>query len=485
MHKKSSFFVIAFIILFLFTSCSKPVEPTNTISEKSLLITGDIEKEIEILGKADNIEWIEIEKDNEKYKAFNLQKFVELIDYDSNEYHFLFISTDGMKIKTDSGYDKINIFINSDGWNIFAPDFPPTINLRDLKEIVLIKNKTDLTSSTNIITQKADLLAFSPGKMHLENLTALNYKDGVSSKNNTYTIEAYKEKLVLPLSDKLSPSNNLLMTYDGGHYYIGNQGFLELKGNRINYIEPASRKIYFNIAGILINPPQKSVMDVYHDTVDFLEAKENVMVLYIDGLSLAQYNEAVRDNLIPFMGKLSSVEPATSVYKPVTNSGYAAMITGQPPFVNGILNRSYREPKVDTIFDYIDNINQTAILIEGNTNILSLNTEALLNTDKNNNGYTDDEVYETALSQINNQNFALVHFHGYDDAGHTYGPYAKETMNKLTEIDGYVKNLVELWSGKIIITSDHGMHATEEGGSHGDFRYEDLIIPYIITEGGL
>jgi len=81
MHKKSSFFVIAFIILFLFTSCSKPVEPTNTISEKSLLITGDIEKEIEILGKADNIEWIEIEKDNEKYKAFNLQKFVELIDY--------------------------------------------------------------------------------------------------------------------------------------------------------------------------------------------------------------------------------------------------------------------------------------------------------------------------------------------------------------------------------------------------------------------
>jgi hypothetical protein len=37
----------------------------------------------------------------------------------------------------------------------------------------------------------------------------------------------------------------------------------------------------------------------------------------------------------------------------------------------------------------------------------------------------------------------------------------------------------------VIITSDHGMHSTDTGGYHGVFRYEDMIVPYIITEGGI
>jgi predicted AlkP superfamily pyrophosphatase or phosphodiesterase len=193
----------------------------------------------------------------------------------------------------------------------------------------------------------------------------------------------------------------------------------------------------------------------------------------------------VENNQMPFMGNLSKAEMALSVYRPVTNSGMAAMLTGQPPHVNGISDRSNRDPKVETIFDYLHLNGKSSMLIEGNTSILNLNTNTLLNPDRNNNGHTDDEVYESAVENMNDVDFLMVHFHGLDDSGHTYGDFAKETMTKLLEIDGYVESLVSLWDGMVIITSDHGMHSTDTGGYHGVFRYEDMIVPYIITEGGI
>ena len=36
----------------------------------------------------------------------------------------------------------------------------------------------------------------------------------------------------------------------------------------------------------------------------------------------------------------------------------------------------------------------------------------------------------------------------------------------------------------IIIAADHGMHSVGNEGNHGDFRFEDLIVPYVMIEGG-
>jgi predicted AlkP superfamily pyrophosphatase or phosphodiesterase len=80
-------------------------------------------------------------------------------------------------------------------------------------------------------------------------------------------------------------------------------------------------------------------------------------------------------------------------------------------------------------------------------------------------------------------NLMVVHFHGIDDSGHSYGDLSAQTLERIRTTDGYVKDLVSRWSGKVIITADHGMHSTLEGGSHGEFRYEDMIVPYIICEG--
>jgi phosphopentomutase len=58
-------------------------------------------------------------------------------------------------------------------------------------------------------------------------------------------------------------------------------------------------------------------------------------------------------------------------------------------------------------------------------------------------------------------------------------------MERLETIDSYIEKLASNWNGKIIITSDHGMHSTGEGGDHGEFRFEDMVVPYIIINGDL
>jgi len=74
----------------------------------------------------------------------------------------------------------------------------------------------------------------------------------------------------------------------------------------------------------------------------------------------------------------------------------------------------------------------------------------------------------------------VVHFHSIDDMGHNFGDITGETMDEIKRLDMYVKELVSMWEGNVIITADHGMHSTEDGGSHGEFRYEDMIVPYIV-----
>ena len=105
--------------------------------------------------------------------------------------------------------------------------------------------------------------------------------------------------------------------------------------------------------------------------------------------------------------------------------------------------------------------------------------------DSNGDGFTDDEVFISTLDAIDKDyNLIFAHFHGIDDSGHFFGDLSSETMEFIAIIDGYVEELATNWDGKVIITSDHGMHTTEDGGDHGQFRYTDMIVPYITFTGG-
>lgn len=232
-----------------------------------------------------------------------------------------------------------------------------------------------------------------------------------------------------------------------------------------------------------IDYSEGSVMDAYHDTLKYLKNSERVMILYLDGFGYHQYEYAIENGYAPFLEKSNKADQVTTVYEPVTNAGFAAMITGKPPSENGVHSRKEKDLKVISIFGQAQKLNKKALLVEGNIKILNTEIEPLLNIDKNKDGFTDDEVFEKAQKNIQEYDLIMVHFHGIDDCGHKYGDLAKKTMERIKIVDGYVEQLVLNWEGRVIITSDHGMHKTEQGGSHGEYIEKDLLIPYLITEG--
>lgn len=488
MTSKGKLVSAVLIILFLFTACSPQLQSSGSL----LKVTGDVDEELTVpygleisYGDESVLDWQTMEKDDKEYGSIKLDEILDFYGYKEEDYSVLIAAWDGMKVRIDSNYDKVSIYDN-EGWNIWAPDFPPTVNLKDIEKIVLIKKDCDLSESVNIISEKENLASFTPGNMHLMNLQRYNFFDGESVKNEEFSMKAYKEKYLLPIEEATGQEyiSSIVMSRNGEYYFTTDKGYLQLQGNIINYTEPENRKTVFNIVGIVINPPTGSVMDSYYDAKHYLDKDEDVLHIFIDGFSAGQYEYAKDNGYIPYIAGLGHMDTALTIFKPVTNSGYAAMITGQPPAVNGILNRDYREVKVDTIFDYVSSLGKTSSIIEGNANIITTHGKPILNTDINGNGFTDDEVFESAKKNIYGSNYAFVHFHGVDDSGHDYGDISVETMNKISEVDGYVKELAEKWNGKVIITADHGMHSTENGGCHGEFRYEDMVIPYIMTEGG-
>ncbi len=143
------------------------------------------------------------------------------------------------------------------------------------------------------------------------------------------------------------------------------------------------------------------------------------------------------------------------------------------------MDRSVRRPACDTIYNQVEE----GVLIDGLVKILDVPCKLYLENDEDDDGYTDEEVYVKALD-IPSEKYMLVHFNGVDEAGHDYGPYDEKTINKIIEVDGYVEELANRWPGKVIILADHGMHKTSEGGDHGEFRVEDMFIPYLIIDGG-
>ena len=483
MTSKGKLVSAVLIILFLLTACSSGIESSGDL----LIVTGDVENELKVpYGKESVMNWQTLEKDDKAYGSINLDEIFNFYSYDMKDYSVIIVAKDGMKVKIDENYDKVSIY-DKNGWNISAPDFPPTVNLKDIEKIVLVKNDSNLAESVNIISKDENITSFTPGNMHLMNLQVYNFIDGESVKNGNYSMEAYKEKYFLPLEEAAGSGfrSATVMSKSGDYYFTTDKGYLQLQGNIINYVEPENRKTVFDIVGVIINPPAVSVMDSYHDAKHYLDKDEDVLHIFIDGFSAGQYQYAKENGFIPYISSLDHMDTALTIFKPVTNSGYAAMITGQPPGENGILDRSYREVQVDTIFDYVSYLGKTSVIIEGNANIITTHGQPILNTDVNGNGFTDDEVFKSAVENIYGSNYAFVHFHGVDDSGHDYGDISQETMGKIAEVDGYVKELVENWSGQVIITADHGMHSTEDGGCHGEFRYEDMVIPYIMTEGGL
>jgi predicted AlkP superfamily pyrophosphatase or phosphodiesterase len=128
-------------------------------------------------------------------------------------------------------------------------------------------------------------------------------------------------------------------------------GMLELENGGVNFRRPDSNEVIRDIVGIMLDPPFVSNMDAFYDALYYMENEKPVLVIFLDGFSYDQYQALCLNHPDSYLAGLPAFKRATSVYRPVTNAGFAAMVTGQPPAVNGIHDRSGRELACDSIFD--------------------------------------------------------------------------------------------------------------------------------------
>lgn len=264
----------------------------------------------------------------------------------------------------------------------------------------------------------------------------------------------------------VNTTSDIYLASDSKMVYTTDRG-----NNRIN-----------DIKGIYLWENFNSITDTYYDAKRYLNDGEKVMVVLLDGFSLRQYRVADGKRYVSFLSQHFKHE-ALSVYTPVTNSGFAAIITGETPDVNGIHDRSFREMKVESIFGYALNNDKKAVLLEGDIKILNTEIEPKLHIDLNKDGDIDDEVFETAkILAGEDYDLIFIHFHGIDDRGHSYGPESPEVMDYIKEIDSYLEEISKVWDGPMILTADHGMHEAENGGAHGICINEDMVVPYFKRE---
>ncbi|NLM51585.1 MAG: hypothetical protein GX197_02020 [Firmicutes bacterium] len=456
------------------------------------LISGDVHRAF-TLDSMETFTPVEFSYKGEYFHGIPLADIVQHAEPITTDFDLLLIGQDGLSAQfSGNKLEGSHItFTTKNGWEAINLNHPVSSNIKKLEKIIVMAKEPVPEYGVNIITPTQNLHTLMPGRIYRETISTVPYFEGtstVSQPDGEYSVSIFSRRTMFSLKDLLQDvhvEKLVAMGREGEYAYIDLGGFLELRDNAFHYVTAQREDEIKNLAGIVANPPARSITDLYHDTIYYLTQGENVLILYLDGFGYHQYLHAKEAGFAPFMATLPEAEPALAVYQPVTNAGFAAMITGKTPAENGVYSRAQKDLKVPTIFGIAQELGKKAALIEGHIKILNTEIEPVLNIDANKDGLTDDEIFasaQTALRQ--NYDLLFVHFHSIDDLGHSFGDLHQNTLKQIQVVDGYVQELLENWNGKVIILSDHGMHATEEAGNHGVFRYEDLIIPYIVAQGG-
>jgi len=214
-----------------------------------------------------------------------------------------------------------------------------------------------------------------------------------------------------------------------------------------------------------------------------------VLLLFLDGFGYVRYTEARDARLIPNLAALGEPLIGLTVYPPSTNVASAALLTGAPPKVNGVDQRGIRKTEAETLFDVANAAGRQVVAVEGEALAFNLrNAGVQLSGDRDGNGSTDDNVLANALAVLDEgmPDLFYVHFHGIDDAGHTYGPGTPEEEAVIREVDAAVGKLLAALPADtlIVIFADHGMHRVEEEGRLGNHEHlieRDMFIPIFVA----
>lgn len=462
-------FAVALFGLLLFAACAKQEAPASFTS--TMRVIGDV-KTVVTLSSFVDYETHTVENDGVKLLAANLADVVAAASPAADAYTLLLVGNDGLVSEID-GADLTGCHLAYSAqyqWELINNLHPISSRIKLLKEIVVVR--TD---------EQAGTLP-TPGQLYKQGFETRLHKEGESNINDRW-VKVYTTRRALPLAELMPPPVRVaVFTHDGQTRYDkpDEHAAVLLADNRLDYLA-GNGDIITNIAGVLADPPNLSITETFSDALRLLEAGERVLILELDGWGWMLQAYAETQNAAPFLASLQR-QQALAVYPPVSTAGLAAMLTGEGGDVNGITSRETKELQCQDLFAKAAAMGKKSAYMEGSINLLNTSQKAVLSPDVDG---ADSGVFANAQQAISADNdLVFAHFHSIDDAASTHGPYAPETMAQLTKVDELVRVLVEGFDGKVIITADHGLHETADGGGHGVVCAEDMLVPYILTDGG-
>lgn len=231
-----------------------------------------------------------------------------------------------------------------------------------------------------------------------------------------------------------------------------------------------------------------SLADAHGQPRSSSDAKHGVLIL-MDGLQFQNLQTLVTKGSLPFFQAIDEIHKGLTVFPSITTASTAALLTGAPPYVNGVYGYGYRSTKMETIFDLAVEHGRTVTAIEGYGLAFNLrNANMILSGDRDGDGFTDDNVLANSLDVIKGDmpDLLFIHFHDVDDMGHRYGPETPEYEGAIIRVDNYLSQIYEVLPSNtfVIIFADHGMQAEPNGigGNHGSLTKASMIFPIIFLE---
>ncbi|MEX1378101.1 MAG: alkaline phosphatase family protein [Eubacteriales bacterium] len=484
--KNNTLLFISLVFALLLSSCSLENIYSASI-EPTLKVTGDVEAEVE-LETSEGYDVVDYIYNDEKVKAISLQSVLKSAAPVGNELSIFLCSNDGVmaRIPISEIDEECMLFMTDEnGWVFNSPNHPKLSGIKRMDKIVVCSEESVINQNCFRMIYGKKYLTRTYGQLFYEDALVYSVLEG-KAKQNGYTADAYTRRQLIALSSfteelgAQDEKNAIAYFADGSSREIGLDGYIEWRGTSADYIGSDMKAREADIIGVWIDAPNLSITDIASIAIDKLN-EGNVLIIEMDGLGY--YNIAEHQ---PEYISSKNISMMRTVMPSISNVSLAAIVTGQEPKVNGVTERGNRNLNVYDMFKKAKEQGAECAVVEGDTVLVSMSIEQTLNVDTNNDGYTDNEVLESALKKIDEgYNFIYVHFHGFDDTAHTFGPSSDEAAQKAEEIDRYVKTLCEHFSGTVIITADHGQHDTkDEGklGNHGEFLPVDMIVPFIIFE---
>ncbi|WKY43647.1 alkaline phosphatase family protein [Eubacteriaceae bacterium ES2] len=455
-------------------------QPLGLELDDSFEVQGDVERPLTV-NKMIDYPITRVTKDGENYSAIKLVDVINAASPRSAEYDLLLIGEDGLTAKI-SGNDLSGCFISYSSqydWEIVSEKHPISSQVKNLRNIMVITTDFDSDQAAVGIEDLNGYRRTTAGNLFLQGFTEKRVFEGQSEINGR-RVTVYTTHYQISPQDLLTFEKEIVVFgADGGTSFdkVSDESYFEITSTGLSYTA-SDKTVIEDVIGVLSDPPMFSISDVFSDTIYQLEKGNDVLIIELDGLGWEMFMAAQDKNCLPFMSTLP-VQTALAVYPPISPVGLAAMITGESPDVNGVHDRDTLDFYGPDIFEKATQMGKSVAYIEGDTKMLNTSVEAILSV---NEIIQDGNVFKNTLTAIaQEKELIFTHFHSIDDDATTFGPYAQETVDQLSQVDEMVKTLVESFNGTIIITADHGLHQAQTAGSHGRICNEDMLVPYIIV----